>query len=132
MKFFFFIRVYRRSSAAGLSFSNLLVAPYQPGGRSLYPVGVRWLYTLLISAACAQMSELPRTIQQGNTLRIHGSPSAVAARMNDRTIRLFPQSTGSLGLLPVPADQQPGEYKLDLLDREGTPLEPVSIRVLDT
>jgi hypothetical protein len=57
------------------------------------------------------MPELPRTIQQGNTLRIHGSASAVAARMNDRSIRLFPQGSGSLGLMPVPADQKPGEYK---------------------
>ena len=78
------------------------------------------------------MSELPRTIPQGNTLRIHGSASAVAARMNDRTIRLFPQGSGSIGLLPVPPDQKPGEYKLDLLDKDGASVETVSIRVLDS
>jgi murein DD-endopeptidase MepM/ murein hydrolase activator NlpD len=78
------------------------------------------------------MAELPRTIQQGNTLRIHGPASAVAARMNDRTIRLFPQDNGSLGLMPIPADQKPGEYKLDLLDKDGVPVESASIRVLDS
>ena len=97
-----------------------------------YPVRVRLLCTLFISAACAQMAELPRTIQQGNTLRIHGPASAVTARMNDRTIRLFPQDSGSLGLMPVPADQKPGEYKLDLLDKDGASVETASIQVLDS
>jgi len=52
--------------------------------------------------------------------------------MNDRTIRLFPQGSGSLGLMPVPADLKPGEYKLDLLDKDGASVETVSIRVLDS
>ncbi len=77
------------------------------------------------------MADLPRTIQQGNTLRIRGSGPAVAARMNDRTIRLFPQGSGSLGLMPVPVDQKPGEYKVDLLDKEGKPVASASIRVLE-
>jgi murein DD-endopeptidase MepM/ murein hydrolase activator NlpD len=94
-------------------------------------VKVRWLFTLFVCAACAQTVDLPRTIQQGNTLRIRGSGSAVAARMNDRTIRLFPQGSESLGLMPVPADQKPGDYKVDLLDKEGTSVASVPIRVID-
>ena len=86
---------------------------------------------MFVYAACAQMADLPRTIQQGSTLRIHGSGSAVAARMNDRTIRLFPQDSGSLGLMPVPADQKPGDYKIDLLDKEGKSVASAPIRVLD-
>jgi hypothetical protein len=96
-----------------------------------YPVRVRWIFTILICGACAQTIELPRTVQQGNTLRIRGSGSAVAARMNDRTIHLFPQGSGSLGLMPVPVDQKPGDYKIDLLDKEGTSVASVSIRVLE-
>jgi hypothetical protein len=77
------------------------------------------------------MPDLPRTIQQGNTLRIRGSGSAVAARMNDRTIRLFPEGDGSLGLMPVPVDQKPGAYKVDLLSKEGAPIASLSIRVVE-
>jgi hypothetical protein len=51
--------------------------------------------------------------------------------MNDRTIRLFPQGSESLGLMPVPADQKPGDYKIDLIDKEGTSVASVPIRVLD-
>jgi len=77
------------------------------------------------------MAELPRTIQQGGTLRIRASGPAITARINDRSVRLFPQDNGSLGLMPVPADQKPGEYRLDLLDKDGTSVESVSIHVLD-
>ena len=91
---------------------------------------VRWLLTLLVFAAPAQVADLARTIPQGNTLRIRGSGSAVAARMNDRTIRLFPEGSGSLGLMPIPADQKPGDYKVDLLSKEGAPVASLSIRVV--
>jgi murein DD-endopeptidase MepM/ murein hydrolase activator NlpD len=86
---------------------------------------------MIVCAACAQMAEVPRTIQQGNTLRIHGPGTAVAARMNDRTIRLFPQDGGSLGLMPVPVDQKPGDDKVDLLDKDGRSVASVPIRVLE-
>jgi murein DD-endopeptidase MepM/ murein hydrolase activator NlpD len=86
---------------------------------------------MFVCAACAQTLDLPRTVQQGNTLRIRGSGSAVAARMNDRTVRLFPQGSGSLDLMPVPADQKPGDYKVDLLDKDGKSVASAPIRVLD-
>ena len=86
---------------------------------------------MFVCAACAQMADLPRSIPQGNTLRIRGSASAVAARMNDRTIRLFPEGSGSLGLMPVPVDEKPGDYKIELLDKAGTSVASVPIRVLD-
>ena len=94
-------------------------------------ITMRWIFTMYACAACAQVADLPRTIQQGSTLRIHGSGSAVAARMNDRTIRLFPEGGGTLGLMPVPADQKPGEYKIDLIDKQGASVGSVPIRVLD-
>jgi murein DD-endopeptidase MepM/ murein hydrolase activator NlpD len=92
---------------------------------------VRWTLALLAFSACAQIPDLPRTVQQGNTLRIRGSGTEAAARMNDRTIRLFPHDGGSLGLMPVPADQKPGDYEVDLLDHEGKSVASAHIRVLE-
>jgi hypothetical protein len=87
---------------------------------------------MFVCTAGAQTLELPRTIRQGNTLRIHGPASAVTARINDRTIRLFPQpDDGSYGLMPVPVDQKPGDYKIELLDKGGPAVETASITVLD-
>jgi murein DD-endopeptidase MepM/ murein hydrolase activator NlpD len=52
--------------------------------------------------------------------------------MGDRTIRLFPQDDGGwLGLMPVPADQKPGEYKVELLDSKNAALATVTVRVVD-
>ena len=93
---------------------------------------VRWILPIFVCAACAQTLDLPRAIPQGSTLRIRRSASAVAARMNNRTIRLFPQADGrSVGLMPVPADAKPGDYKIELLDKGGTTVASVPIRVLD-
>src|SRR5258708_11683274 len=33
--------------------------------------------------------------------------------------------------MPVPVDQKPGEYKVELLDKEGTPVASMPIRVLE-
>lgn len=96
-----------------------------------YPVRVRWIWTIFVCAACAQVVDPPRTIRQGNTLRVRGPGAAVTARMGDRTIRLFPLDGGSLGLMPVPVEQKPGEYKIDLLDKDGKPITNVPIQVLD-
>ena len=75
---------------------------------------------------------MPRTIRQGSALRIRGPGAAVTARMNGRTIRLFPQADGaSFGLMPLAVDRKPGEYKVELLDREGAAVSTPSIEVVD-
>ena len=103
-----------------------------PVGSPRYSVRVRWLLTILACAAWAQTLELPRTIRQGNTLRIHGPVSAATARMNDRTVRLFPEANGgSFGLLPVPVNHKPGNYKIELLDKAGAIVETSPIQVID-
>src|SRR5260370_41974503 len=85
-----------------------------------------------VCAACAQTLELPRTISQGSTLRIRGPASAVTARMNGRSIRLFPQADGgSFGLMPVPVDQQAGEFRVELPDGEGSCISTVSVRFVE-
>jgi murein DD-endopeptidase MepM/ murein hydrolase activator NlpD len=103
-----------------------------PGSVARYPVSVRWIFTIFACAACAQTLQLPRTVRQGSTLRIRASSSAATARMNHRTIRLFPQADGgSFGLMPVPADQKPGDYNLELLDKGGMTVATASVQVAD-
>jgi hypothetical protein len=97
-----------------------------------YPVKVRWILTIFACGACAQTLELPRTIRQGDTLRIHAPVSTLKAKMNDRTIRLFPQTGGeSFGLIPVPVDQKPGDYRIEVFDRGGAAVATASVKVVD-
>jgi murein DD-endopeptidase MepM/ murein hydrolase activator NlpD len=52
--------------------------------------------------------------------------------MEECTIRLFPQKDGgTLGLMPIPADQKPGSYKLDLLDDNSAVLSSSEVTVID-
>lgn len=65
-------------------------------------------------------------------MRVHGPAAAVAAQMEGRTIRLFAQPDGiALGLMPIPADQKPGTYKLNLLDANNTALSSSEVTVID-
>jgi len=93
---------------------------------------VRSIITLFLCAASVHALDLPRTIAQGRTLRIRGPEAAVAARMGERTIRMFPQADGgSFGLMPLTVDQKPGEYEVDLLDKGNAVLEHATVTVLD-
>ena len=92
---------------------------------------MRWAIPILVCAAYAQLLELPPTVRQGGTLRIHAAAGAVNARMADRTVRLFPDSGGVFGLMPVPGDAKPGEYKVELLDKAGAVIGAATIHVLD-
>ena len=57
---------------------------------------------------------------------------AVSARVLTRTIRLFPQAGGGvLGLMPLAADQQPGRFRLEILDAKGAVLDSTDITVRD-
>jgi murein DD-endopeptidase MepM/ murein hydrolase activator NlpD len=52
--------------------------------------------------------------------------------MNGRTIHLFPQANETLlGLMPVPVLENPREYPLEVLRREGTVMEPFAVKVLE-
>jgi murein DD-endopeptidase MepM/ murein hydrolase activator NlpD len=94
---------------------------------------MRWLFCLAATAAWAQtFTATPRVVPQGDTLRINGTGNAFAARLNDRTIRLFPQKEGGwLGLMPVHVTATPGVYTLELLDSQGATLETSSITIQD-
>jgi len=93
---------------------------------------VRALLSLLISAAFGQTIDLPKTVPQGGTLRLHTAGTAATARMSGRTIRLFRQADGSLlGLMPITADQHPGDYTVELLDQGNQTLASGTVRVVD-
>jgi murein DD-endopeptidase MepM/ murein hydrolase activator NlpD len=89
---------------------------------------------LLLTAGAATAGEFevrPLDPAQGRVIRISGPAGADAARMDGRTVRLFPQAGGvALGLMPVPANQAPGEYTLEILTG-GATRESVAVRVTD-
>jgi hypothetical protein len=102
------------------------------GEGAILKVGMRWIVLMLAWVASAQTFETPGTVKQGGVLRVRGPVAAVAARMQERTIRLFPQEDGgALGLMPIPADQKPGSYKVDLLDGKSTVVSTSAVNVLD-
>jgi murein DD-endopeptidase MepM/ murein hydrolase activator NlpD len=93
---------------------------------------MRWILLLSACAACAQTLDLPKSIRQGGTLRIRGPAAAVAARMADRTVRLFPQTSGeSFGLMPITANQKPGDYTIELLDANSAVVASAAVSVVD-
>lgn len=95
---------------------------------------MRWRLLLHLAAASVfaqSFAVTPQKISQGEVLRIEGE-GAETARMNGRTIRLFPQpGARPLGLMPVPVITKPGVYQLELLDQQETVLQSFSITVLN-
>jgi murein DD-endopeptidase MepM/ murein hydrolase activator NlpD len=75
---------------------------------------------------------IPSAVPQGEVFRITCTGTGQSARMNGRTVRLFPQTGGQeLGLMPVPVLEKAGEYPLEVLKADGTVLRTVTVRVLD-
>ena len=94
---------------------------------------MRWILCMWAAIAWAQTLELPATVKQGGVIRVRGPVAAVAARMGDRTIRMFRQTEGgALGLMPVPANQKPGSYRVELLDAKNAVLSNANVMVLDS
>lgn len=81
----------------------------------------------------AAVLTLPSNIPQGETLHVETrEPTAVTTRMGDRSVRLFQQPDGArLGLLPVPVDENPGTYKVEVLDGTGNVLQSANVEVKD-
>lgn len=72
----------------------------------------------------------PKLVPQGGIVRVHSSPGAATARMGSRTIRLFPQSDGSvLGLMPVPVTEKPGIYRIEIFDQGGSTIHADDVTV---
>jgi murein DD-endopeptidase MepM/ murein hydrolase activator NlpD len=91
-----------------------------------------WILSLAAVAAYAQSYEAaPAAARQGDTIHLRAPRAAEAARMNGRSVRLFPDGDAATGLMPVPALEKPGAYALEFLDRGGAVLASETIAVRD-
>ncbi len=85
-----------------------------------------------VLAASAQSLDIARDVKQGGVIKIHAPAAAVSAQLGSRVIRLFADpSGGSFGLMPIPADQNPGPYDLTLRDAANASTGVFPITVLD-
>lgn len=96
-------------------------------------ISMRWLCFWVAAISGAQSFQVtPVKVRQGDTLRLVAPENASSARMNGRTIQLFPASGGGrFGLMPVPALERPGAYAMEFLDAGGGVLHSASVTVRD-
>jgi lysostaphin len=82
---------------------------------------MRWFLLFVATCVWAQVFDVtPLSVPQGETLKVSSAGSVRAARLDGRTITLFPQPDGrSFGLMPVPVLEKPGAYTLEFLDQNG-------------
>jgi murein DD-endopeptidase MepM/ murein hydrolase activator NlpD len=92
-----------------------------------------WIALFAVWPVWAQSVEVrPLEVRQGETLHVTAPGGNASARMNGRTIPLFPQPAGGTrGLMPVPAGEKPGSYTLEILDARGGIRRALAITVLD-
>lgn len=83
---------------------------------------MHWLALWLAVPMLAGRYEVaPSAVRQGETMRLHGTGPVNAARLNGRTVKLFPQPSGGwLGLMPVGAEDLPGVYEVQFLASDGS------------
>jgi murein DD-endopeptidase MepM/ murein hydrolase activator NlpD len=89
---------------------------------------MRWLLLCTIPLAFSQ------TVRQGTTLQVRAleNERIERARLDGRIIRLFAAPEGGvLGLMPIPVEQRPGQYKLEFLDAGGAVVRAAQITVAD-
>lgn len=92
---------------------------------------MRWLLFSVVPLAFSQMAG-PFVVRQGETLRVEAPAGLQSARMDGRTIRLFPRPEGGFsGLMPISVEQRPGEYTLELLDDAGGVKHTAKVTVTD-
>lgn len=95
---------------------------------------VKWLLFSLftLNALAASFAVEPRTVRQGEVLRVQGDGPAVSARLDQRTIRLFAQTNGpALGLMPVGVLAKPGTYSLEWLDEQGSVVKRAPVTIVN-
>ena len=94
---------------------------------------MRWLVLFIATALGAQVFEVaPAHVHNGEALKLTAHGTAHRARLNGRTVALFPQEDGSaFGLMPIPVLAKPGVYTLEFLNESGAVLDSRSIRVED-
>jgi murein DD-endopeptidase MepM/ murein hydrolase activator NlpD len=89
--------------------------------------------TIASSAAAQNCTVKPAAISLGQTVRLSCRIPASTAKLNDRTVRLFPQSNGgSQGLMPIAVADVPGTYELEFLAEDGTTLASAKLTIRPT
>jgi murein DD-endopeptidase MepM/ murein hydrolase activator NlpD len=86
--------------------------------------GIHLALSLSLCVFSQEFRVMPKKAAQGELLQVIGNSISRSARLNGRTIPLYPQSQigESLGLMPVPVLTKPGEYRLEWLDTQGAVL----------
>jgi murein DD-endopeptidase MepM/ murein hydrolase activator NlpD len=92
------------------------------------------LYAIIASPAGAQKCTVkPAVISLGQTVRLACAVPAASAKLNDRTVRLFPQSSGgSQGLMPIAVADTPGAYDIKFLAEDGAALASAKLTIRPT
>ena len=92
------------------------------------------LFAIIPDPAAAQKcTAKPAIISLGQTVRLTCQIPAASAKLNDRTVRLFPQSTvGSQGLMPIAVADTPGAYEIKFLAEDGTALASAKLTIRPT
>jgi murein DD-endopeptidase MepM/ murein hydrolase activator NlpD len=102
-------------------------------GEPGYSGRMRCLMLLVATVAWAQVFDVtPPNARQGETLKVTSGNDVRSARMDGRTIALFPQQDGKcLGLMPVPVLEKPGTYTLEFLDQNGAVVHSTPVAIKD-
>ena len=92
------------------------------------------LFAIIPDPAAAQKcTAKPAIISLGQTVRLTCQIPAASATLNDRTVRLFPQSTvGSQGLMPIAVADTPGAYEIKFLAEDCTALASAKLTIRPT
>jgi len=112
--------------------ANFANARRLPCARVALPAAM--LYAIIASPAGAQKCTVkPAVISLGQTVRLSCAVPAVTAKLNDRTVRLFPQSSGgSQGLMPIAVADTPGAYDIKFLAEDGAALASAKLTIRPT
>jgi murein DD-endopeptidase MepM/ murein hydrolase activator NlpD len=85
------------------------------------------------SANAQQCTVSPAAVKLGQTIRLKCPANVASAKLEARTIKLFPQSDGTLfGLMPVSVKQKPGVYPLEFLSSAGEAISTRKVTILKT
>jgi murein DD-endopeptidase MepM/ murein hydrolase activator NlpD len=92
------------------------------------------LYAVTASPTSAQPCTVkPAAISLGQTVRLSCQIPASSAKLQDRTVRLFPQPNGSSqGLMPIAVADVPGSYEIEFLAEDGKSLASAKLTIRAT
>ncbi len=84
-------------------------------------------------AAAQKCSAKPAIISLGQTVRLSCQIPAISAKLNDRTVRLFHQSSGGAqGLMPIAVADTPGAYEIKFQAEDGAALATAKLTIRPT